>query len=241
MTYGWRGSLLLIGGITLNACVCGALMRPNRIRSTQNFEQQQDVQKIETTESFLKLFKSPRYIILCSSNFLFSFGYSVFSTHMPAFSVRDLGLNEYEMSTLVSVTGISNLFFRLLQGAILDVRCVDTQVVYVACYSGMGVVIGCLPFVVSFPGMVVTCVLFGATFAGFGPALSAMTVLYCGDRLFVSGNGFLYLTCGIAIMLGAPVAGNNESIVRNRTSVRRANLYSICIRVAKLYSLIFIC
>ena len=127
MTYGWRGSLLLIGGITLNACVCGALMRPNRIRSTQNFEQQQDVQKIETTESFLKLFKSPRYIILCSSNFLFSFGYSVFSTHMPAFSVRALGLNEYEMSTLVSVTGISNLFFRLLQGAILDVRCVTRR------------------------------------------------------------------------------------------------------------------
>ena len=211
MTYGWRGSLLLIGGITLHACACGALMRPKKINSTQNIGQRQDIPEIETTKSFLTLFKSPRYVILCCSNFLFCFGYSVFSTHMPAFSVRDLGLNEYEMSTLVSVTGISNLLFRLLLGAILDIRCVDAQVVFIACYSGMGVVIGCLPFVITFPGMVVTCVLFGATFAWFGPVLSTITVLYCGDRLFVSGNGFSYLTCGIAIMLGAPVAGNNKA------------------------------
>ena len=223
-TYGWRGAFLIIAGITLQICICGTLVRPRQKRLSNFPEEHADDSEKEmrernsTVASCQYLFSSSSFLILCCSNFLFSFGYSVFSNHMPAYSVIELKLTSFQMSTLVSIVGLSTCVFRFVQGFLLDLPCVNAQVVYMVSYSGMGVAVGCVPFVRTYIQIAVLSVLFGATYAAYGAALSAITLQYVGTDLFVTGFGYVNFLGGLGLVLGAPVAGNEDFLHNSSNS-----------------------
>ena len=210
-TYGWRGTMLLMGGVLLHTCVFGSIMWPkNKDKISAQTSSNSDAPNSLTELDILNSLRvNWRFLVLCISNFAFAFGFSIFSTHMPEYSRRDIGLNEFQMSVLVSCTGVANLAFRLLQGALLDLPCVDSQIIFTISYAGLGVVIACLPFAGTYVWMIFFCILFGAMFAAYGPALSEITLLYTGKEMFVSGYGYMTLVCGVGGVIGAPVAGNS--------------------------------
>ena len=212
--YGWRGTMLLMGGVLLHTCVFGSIMWPkDKNRLLTETSSARDAPKSFTElEIFHGLRANWRFLVLCISNFSFAFGFTIFFTHMPEYSRRDIGLNEYQMSVLVSCTGVANLVFRLLQGALLDLPCVDSQIIFTISYAGLGVVIACLPFAGTYEWMIVLSILFGAMFAAYGPALSEITLLYTGKEMYVSGYGYMTLVCGVGGVIGAPVAGNSHPL-----------------------------
>ena len=60
--FGWKGTMLILGGITLNGVVCAAAYRP-----IPHFEAKKDENEKLLD---LTLFKSPSFNILCASSFL---------------------------------------------------------------------------------------------------------------------------------------------------------------------------
>ena len=152
-------------------------------------------------------FLSPSILILTCSNFLYFVGYSVFTNHMPAFTLKELGLELSERSSLVPSVGISTILASWIQGALLDILSIDCQVLYMVCYFSMGIAVGCVPFVTSYAGMLGLCVLFGFMYAANGAALAKITLLYSGSANFVSGYGCVNLGGGVGIVLGGPMAG----------------------------------
>ena len=208
-TYGWQGALLLLAGISFNACVCAATLRPLRLdkQDTSKSLEIQDSDTKSTLQTCHALFSRVDFSILCASIFLYTFGYSVFATHMPTYSAKELHLDALEMSTLVSATGLSGVVARVILGPLLDVPGVDTQIVEMLLLLLMGIASGCVPFVTNYIGMVVVSVLFGISFAGYGGPLAAITLLYSGDDLFVFGYGYMSVLSGVGMFLGAPVAG----------------------------------
>ena len=208
--YAWRGSLLLLGGISLNICLCGAIMVPlpkpvDKVCPPTSHTGTKE--HLSTWDIFKSLFTSSSFVILCFSYLLFSFASSVFLNHIAAYASIQLKLSNYQLSTLVSAIGISGLLFRLIIGASIDIPWVDQQVLCLITHSAMGIAICCTPSVNSFSGMVSLCCAFGATFAAYGPVLNSMALLYSGEDMFISGLGYVYISCGFGLVTGPPVAG----------------------------------
>ena len=216
-TYGWRGTMLIMGGVLLHSCVFGAIMWPKdkSVLSSQTISK--DNASLTELDIFHQLRTNWRFLVLCITNFLFGFGCSIFYTHMPEYSRRKLGLNESQMSVLVSSIGAANMVSRLIQGAIMDTQCVNSQVVLMTSYTGLGVVVAFLPFASTYVWMIVFCVLFGVMYAASGPATSVITLLYTGKETFASGFGYVSFVGGVGIVLGAPVAGNSHSLYHGDT------------------------
>ena len=211
-TYGWRGTMLIMGGILLHSCVFGAIMWPKdkRMLSTQTISK--DNASLTELEIFQKLCTNWRFLVLCVSNVSFCFGCSIFLTHMPEYSRRKLGLNESQMAVLVSSIGAANLVCPLIQGALIDLQYVNSQVVFMTSCTCIGVVVAFLPFAGTYVWMIIFCILFGVMYAASGPASSVITLLYAGKETFASGFGYLLFIGGVGIVLGPPVAGNSHSL-----------------------------
>ena len=216
-TYGWRGTMLIMGGVLLHICVCGAIMWPKSKEMLSTPTISKDNASLTELEIFHQLRTNWRFLVLCIANFSFSFGSSIFYTHMPEYSRRKLGLNESQMSVLVSSIGAANMVSRLIQGAIMDTQCVNSQVVLMTSYTGLGVVVAFLPFASTYVWMIVFCVLFGVMYAAYGPALIVITLLYTGKETFASGFGYVCFVGGVGMVLGAPVAGNSHSLYHRDT------------------------
>ena len=214
--YGWRGSLLLVGAISLNLCVCGALMFPvSTPLKDLNFNSTMSLmdQTKSQLQRFCELVRNLRYNILVLNTFLMCFGMSVFTTHMPAFSVVVVGLDEYKMSTLLSAMGISGVISRILLGLVMMHPRVNIQILFVICYTLEGMSTICIPLVKNYEALLFLSALFGSSMAAFGPVLSEMAWLYTTTDLFPLAYGCLLSIAGLGSVLGAPVAGEFWSLV----------------------------
>ena len=129
--YGWRGTILLLGGISLNAIVCGSLMRPNssdyqqiksQLKSStqnkgdiklsshlfENFRKYVDMDLLSNT-FFLKLMS------LYAGNGFVTTGWLIYV--VP--HVSDIGFTLYEASIVALTGGIANLTGNLMYPILL--------------------------------------------------------------------------------------------------------------------------
>ena len=207
--YGWRGSLILLGGITLNLCVCGAMMFPMKKKSNESPTKSQEVEADKLSSKFTtsgQLLQGP-FILFCLASLLVTFGMSVYFTHIGAFATIDLGMDDSQLSLAISVVGISGLIGRLLQGFIISIPCVEAHILVILCFLSMGIVIAVVPVINTYTDMLVLASLFGAFQSGHGPALAEAAKNHVGMEHYAVGFGLQQLFCGVGYILGAPAAG----------------------------------
>ncbi|XP_038056042.1 monocarboxylate transporter 11-like [Patiria miniata] len=133
--YGWRGTMLLIGGISMHLIPCGALMR--KIRTTpsnsyrelpQNEPVSEDISSPSTCASFwmtvfknfdLSLLRSFQYWSIAIVCVCFSFAYDVWLIYFVS-QAQSKGFSLEDAAVFVTVAGVGNLLAKLLQGFIID-------------------------------------------------------------------------------------------------------------------------
>ncbi|KAK0139049.1 Monocarboxylate transporter 13 [Merluccius polli] len=135
-TFGWRGALLILGGLSLNIVPCGALIRPQR-GTPPPPPPSQSVGKADDTKggaSFRDLLRRVhRYLelsLLVHRPFLsyslavtfFNAGYFVPYVHLVAHS-RQTGFSEYRAAFVMSVTGATDIVGRVTAGWLTDLGC----------------------------------------------------------------------------------------------------------------------
>ena len=206
--YGWRGSLLLLGGITLNMCVCGALMFPAYTPRLGSSPQSSTLLRKQTETAMCRnVMTNPLFIILCCNCVFLNYGISVFNTHMPAFAIQNIGLSDYATASLVSISGVMHGLGKVLLGVLLNFHMVRNDLLLMSCYGLMAVGVACIPFASSYIEIASLSALCGTTVAAYGPVLSELMIAYVGLDLYNTAFGFMCLFSGVGGVIGAPSAG----------------------------------
>ena len=208
---------MMLSGICLNMCVCGALLRPIRLDTSHKSPDTkedlktgaQNQEKKKTSLLNLSIFRNFHYLLLCLNNAFFCYGLSVVYVHLPAYA-GTIGFTENQGAWLFSVLGVCNFIGRIAFGVLAHIPAIGTTSLYLCALSSVGVVTLFVPLATSFSGLLGYAGVFGFLSAAFGTLLPQVIVTVLDLSLMASGYGYILIFEAIGTLLGAPVAGGYQ-------------------------------
>ncbi|XP_078695226.1 uncharacterized protein LOC144924148 [Branchiostoma floridae x Branchiostoma belcheri] len=220
--FGWRGALLIVAGIPLNGCVCGALMRPIHLKEDRK-EEEFSIEPQGSTDQVSKkgllhfcekvmeafdvtLLKHRPFLVYCVSLFGTSLGSSMIFVHLVAHA-QHVGMEKTPAAFLLSILGISEAVSRPLHGWLSDRVHISKLYYYMIGNTGLAILNIAIPFGRTYTGLVVCMVLYGFFSGSFNALLAVMVRIYSSVSRIFSGLGWALVFEGAAFLLGPPIAG----------------------------------
>uniref|UniRef100_H3CDR2 Solute carrier family 16 member 3 n=1 Tax=Tetraodon nigroviridis TaxID=99883 RepID=H3CDR2_TETNG len=206
--FGWRGGFLILGGILLNCCVCGALMRPLLPN-----EKDQAVEEPKNAHPKKKLldfsvFRDRGFVIYTLAASIMVLGLFV----PPVFVVnyaKSLGYEDTTSALLLTILGFVDMFARPAAGFIAGMKWARPRSVYLLCFAI--IFNGCTDLIGSqaknYPGLVVFCIFFGMSYGMVGALQFEVLMAIVGTEKFPSAIGLVLLVEAVAVLVGPPGAG----------------------------------
>uniref|UniRef100_A0A8C9A7S7 Monocarboxylate transporter 2 n=1 Tax=Prolemur simus TaxID=1328070 RepID=A0A8C9A7S7_PROSS len=223
-TYGWKGSFLILGGIFLNACVGGSLMRPLVPKQTTSKsknkiavkEEGSDLKKKHQKSTWEKvnkyldfsLFSHRGFLIYLSGNVIMFLGFFAPIIFLAVYA-KDKGIDEYSAAFLLSVMAFVDMFARPSGGLIANSKYVRPRIQYFFSLAVMfnGVCHLLCPLAQTYASLVVYAVFFGLGFGSVSSVLFETLMDLVGAPRFSSAVGLVTVVeCG-PVLLGPPLAG----------------------------------
>ncbi|XP_062567413.1 monocarboxylate transporter 13-like [Saccostrea cucullata] len=213
--YGWKGMFMMMGGLSLHICVFGLLYRPlpNTDQNENSIKKKGQPASSHVPEpndwTFLK---SLVFHFISINNVLFSFGSSIIYGHLAAYAKFHLHINDNDAAFLYSIIGISITIAKISQGLIADFHKVHPIFKainqYIIFYLIGGFATSFLLVVTGYGGLLVYCILFGASNAANGGSLiPAILIELFGPNKLSLPYAVVLAQMSIGQILGAPVAG----------------------------------
>uniref|UniRef100_A0A3Q3GL03 Zgc:114041 n=1 Tax=Labrus bergylta TaxID=56723 RepID=A0A3Q3GL03_9LABR len=198
--YTWQGSLLIIGGLQLNLCVCGSLMRPLDAvqRSPRENKDDLDGDAVALPQKrtfFFKcsLMRKPEFFLYILFAIFAAAGFFIPPLFLVPFA-QSLGMDKYWPALILSTLSLADLAGRNLQLLTIVVTL-------------LGVVLLLLPVSHNFWAMVVFALLYGFLFG----CVVAIHITSIVDIVtlegFDNGLGLFMLFRSIGGFVGPPAAG----------------------------------
>lgn len=236
--FGWRGSLLILGGVLLNCCVCGAVMRPvasgpNKCRHSQVSDKPNNLSVQQESTGLTDRVKT----VLCGFGaFLhrhLAFDLLVSNAHYRAFAVgviwMTLGcgvplvyLVPYathhsvaidHAAFLMSVLGLVNTAVRPTAALVLGLPRFRGSKSFVYVFAGAVLVNGLSNCIcgasASFRALLVYTVIFGLSMSVAGSLIYTVLMSTVEMSRFPSAFGLLCMLQSTALLTGPPVAGTD--------------------------------
>ncbi|KAJ8345545.1 hypothetical protein SKAU_G00297380 [Synaphobranchus kaupii] len=208
--YGWRGSFLILGGLLLNCCVCGALMRPLEASRGPATAAGSGGKRKRPPAKLLDL------SVLKNRGFLvYTLGVSVMVLGLfipPVFLVsfaKSLGNEDTPSALLLSILGLIDIFARPTCGVIAGLKWVRPRSVYLfsfaMAFNGTTDLLGSLCR--DYSTLVVFCVFFGISYGMVGALQFEVLMALVGTDKFSSAIGLVLLVEAIAVLVGPPSGG----------------------------------
>ncbi|TKS90315.1 Monocarboxylate transporter 4 [Collichthys lucidus] len=213
--YGWRGGFLILGGMLLNCCACGALMRPLLIpkrpqeldKSTPRAAEEKKPQPKKKLLDF-SVFKDRGFVIYTIAASIMVLGLFV----PPVFVVnyaKGLGYEDTKSALLLTILGFVDMFARPASGLIAGMKVVRPRSVYLFCFAI--IFNGCTDIIGSqakdYGGLVVFCIFFGMSYGMVGALQFEVLMALVGTEKFSSAIGLVLLMEAMAVLVGPPGAG----------------------------------
>lgn len=207
-TYTWRGALLIIGGLQLNLCVCGALMRPLQT-AQRTSEDIADVPPPKKKRLFLcSLLRKPELLLYILFAIFAAAGFFIPTLFLVPFS-NSLGIEKYWPALILSVLAVADLAGRLFCGWLANMRLLRNLqlLVVVTALAGVGLLL--LPCSHNFWGILGFSLLYGFLF-GCMVALHVTSIVdIVALEGFDSGLGLFMLFRSIGGFIGPPAGGTH--------------------------------
>ncbi|XP_059361709.1 monocarboxylate transporter 2-like [Carassius carassius] len=224
--YGWRGSFLILGGLLLNCCVAGLLMRPLMAPANpaRALEGKPPVVKTEKATAWqtvnkyldLSLFKHRGFLIYLSGNVIMFLGFFAPIVFLSPYA-KDNGVDEYRAAFLLSILAFVDMFARPTMGLLANSRWVRPRIQYffslAVLYNGVCHLL--CPLVESYTGMVVYSVFFGFAFGMVSAVLFETLMDLVGAQRFSSAVGLTTIVECCPVLIGPPLAGKLVDITKN--------------------------
>ncbi|KAI5935035.1 Monocarboxylate transporter 2 [Manis javanica] len=224
-TFGWKGSFLILGGILLNACVAGALMRPIGPKQTTIKPQNKvvmraddsDVQKSHKKKSLwdkinkyldFSLFKHRGFLIYLSGNVIMFLGFFAPIIFLAPYA-KDKGIDEYSAAFLLSVMAFVDMFARPSVGFIANSKFIRPRIQYFFSLAVMfnGVCHLLCPLAEDYTSLVIYAIFFGLGFGSVSSVLFETLMDLVGAQRFSSAVGLVTIVECCPVLLGPPLAG----------------------------------
>lgn len=222
-SYSWQGSLLIIGGLQLNLCVCGALMRP--LQSAQTSIQGKPVldSKGESRTSKKgtfqwRLIQRPELLLYIVFAILAAAGFFIPPLFLVPYA-NSLGMGQYWAASVLSVLALADLLGRLACGWLANLRLMRNLQLLTMVATVLGVVLLLLPIAQSYWTILVFSSLYGFLF-GCVVAIHVTSIVdIVGLDGFDSGLGLFMLFRSSGGFVGPPAAGQCLSLTSQEVSV----------------------
>ncbi|KAM9360181.1 monocarboxylate transporter 13 [Symphorus nematophorus] len=211
--YTWQGSLLIIGGLQLNLCVCGALMRPldtvqSPLQETKNgLEGNAALLPPERKVIFqCSLMRKPELFLYILFAIFAAAGFFIPPLFLVPFA-SSAGMEEYWPASILSVLALADLVGRLICGWIANMGLFRNLQLLTMVVTMLGVVLLLLPISHNYWAILVFASLYGFLFG----CVVAIHVTSIVDIVtlegFDNGLGLFMLFRSIGGFIGPPAAG----------------------------------
>nr|XP_015809196.2 monocarboxylate transporter 2 isoform X2 [Nothobranchius furzeri] len=226
--FGWRGSFLILGGLLLNCCVAGSLMRPlgpppNKVKKdeamvaiTTTTNEKRSLWQLVNKYLDLTLFKHRGFLIYLSGNVIMFLGFFAPIVFLTAYA-KDMGVDEYSAALLLSILAFVDMFARPSMGLLANSRWVRPRIQYFFSFAVLynGVCHILCPLVESYTGLVVYSVFFGFAFGMVSSVLFETLMDLVGAQRFSSAVGLTTIVECCPVLIGPPLAGKLVDITKN--------------------------
>ncbi|XP_070780009.1 monocarboxylate transporter 6 [Enoplosus armatus] len=234
--FGWRGSFLILGGVLLNCCVCGAVMRPiasgpNKPRCSRgsdksnNHSLQQETEGVKDsvkTElrgfiaflhrhmAFDLLVSNPRYRAYAVGVTWMTLGCVVPLVYLVPYATHH-NMDIDRAAFLMSVLGLVNIAVRPTAALVLGLPRFRGSSSFVYVFSGAVLVNGLSNCIcgasASFEALLVYVVIFGLSMSVAGSLLYTVLMDTVEMSRFPSALGLLCMLESGTLLIGPPLAG----------------------------------
>ena len=196
--FAWKGAAIVLAGLCLNICICGAVLRPN----CETSRRKDIIKMFEPT-----LLKSSAFVALLWSNVLWGFGISVIYTHLPSYAVFT-GLEAEEGTILIAIVGISafssrSMFEVFSQSAKLD------HVSTFICTIGLSAILTGLhtELFQHKAGEIGYAIMLGLLCGYWSCFIQNVIGDLIGEEYVAYGKGYVVLSIGLGLLAGPPISG----------------------------------
>ncbi|XP_068453907.1 monocarboxylate transporter 1-like [Clinocottus analis] len=232
--FGWRGSFLILGGLLLNCCVAGALMRPlkpnappaepdaeadavkaapEKAAAAAGDVVQPQAKKtvLQTLNSFidLTLFKHRGFLLYLFGNVIMFFGLFAPLVFLSNYA-KSKDISKEKAAFLLSVLAFVDMFARPSMGMLANTKWVRPRIQYffaaAVLYNGVCHVFA--PLSSDYTGFVIYAIFFGFAFGWLSSVLFETLMDLVGAQRFSSAVGLVTIVeCG-PVLLGPPLTGS---------------------------------
>ncbi|XP_068434618.1 monocarboxylate transporter 4-like [Clinocottus analis] len=222
--YGWRGGFLILGGILLNCCVCGALMKPlvaPKALKSKDLEQDNEggTEKKKPPKAKLldfSVFKDCGFLIYTVAASIMVLGLFVPPVFMVSYA-KELGNEDTKSALLLSILGFIDIFARPTCGVIAGLKWVRPRCIYLfsfaMLFNGVTDLVGSQAK--DYESLVVFCIFFGISYGMVGALQFEVLMTIVGTEKFSSAIGLVLLMEAIAVLVGPPGAGRLLDATKN--------------------------
>ncbi|KAI7803729.1 monocarboxylate transporter 6 [Triplophysa rosa] len=232
--FGWRGSFLILGGVLLNCCVCGAVMRPlgakpktqERTKHTDNrlsIHQEREGLKgrLRTTLStFMPFLRRHMAFDLLRSNLRFRayalgvswmmVGFVVPLVYLVPYATAH-GVDQDQAALLMAILGLVNIMVRPAAALVFGLPCFQGSRIFVYLFA-IAVLINGLSncicgMVTSFSVLLSYVIIFGFSMSLIGCLLFTVLMETVEMSRFPSALGLISIMESIMLLIGPPLAG----------------------------------
>ncbi|XP_072524082.1 monocarboxylate transporter 6 isoform X1 [Salminus brasiliensis] len=220
--FGWRGSFLVLGGVLLNCCVCGAVMRPLGPRKPRAHKQMSNGSAVTSKEgtnclascfhrhmAFDQFCNNQRYRVFSLGVTWMMLGFVVPLIFLIPYAT-DNGMDQSKAALLLNVLGFVNIIVRPAFGLLFNLAWFKGRHIYVLSIAlllnGLSNNICCIA--PTFPVLLIYMLCYGLTMSVVGTLLFTVLMDIVDMNRFLSALGLLAIMESVTLLIGPPLAGS---------------------------------
>ncbi|XP_056430001.1 monocarboxylate transporter 2 [Hyla sarda] len=218
--FGWKGSFLILGGLLLNCCVAGSLMRPIGPKVIKKDEEKVDQkipekkkEKLSVCQNInkyldLSLFKHRGFLIYLSGNVIMFLGFFAPIVFLAPYA-KHMGIDQYSAAFLLSILAFVDMVARPTMGMVANSKYIRPRIQYffsfAILYNGICHVL--CPLANDYTGLVIYSVFFGFAFGMVSSVLFETLMDLVGPARFSSAVGLVTIVECCPVLIGPPLGG----------------------------------
>ncbi|XP_062853489.1 monocarboxylate transporter 1-like [Trichomycterus rosablanca] len=217
--FGWRGSFLILGGLLLNCCVAGALMRPigpkpkPAEKNVKTSGEKRTVISIINSFIDLSLFKHRGFVLYLIGNIVMFFGLFTPLVFLSNYA-KSKHIPKEKAAFLLSVLALVDMVVRPTMGTVANTKWVRPRIQYFFAASVLfnGVCHLLAPISEDYIGFVVYSIFFGFGFGWLSCVLFETLMDLVGTQRFSSAVGLVTIVeCG-PVLISPPLLGKFKDV-----------------------------
>ena len=204
--YDLDGALLLLGAVTFQASVFGALIRPHPLEIERQCVTSKSVFK--TITDHIVIIKNPSFVYLCLSILAWSMAVNISVMFLPEYFIST-GSTSYQAAIFISVFGFGNMISRILIG--FASQSIDGKLLYFGSYGILSLLTFLLPlYGIHDGGRVLYCLALGLYSGGVWSLLSPLAAELVGLFHLATAFGIELFVVGVGFLVGPYVGGKTK-------------------------------